>query len=424
MAQNIFVVGPDELNWSKLKSMKNADQYHFHELLSYGESHGAARYDVQPMLEKARTRLAEFEGPIDAIVSFWDFPVSLMLPILSREFGTVSASLESVFMCEDKYWSRVKQREVVPDMVPEFARFDPFDEDPLAEIGIDFPFWIKPIKSFASHLGFRIESKKDFDRAIKEIREKIGHFSEPFQYLQQFAEIPEEIRSGGFCIAEQIIGGKQCTLEGYVCNGVVDSHGIVDSFRLSNRVSFARFEYPSDLPARVKDQIFSASEKVMKHIGFDNSPFNIEYFYNRKKDKLWLLEINPRIAQSHSDLFKKVDGASNHRIMVDIALGRTPDWPRREGEFRIASKLFIRSFKTGNVTRVPGRREIEEVQQKFAGTIVQSLVHEGMNLDELPYQDSYSYKLAILYMGADNRKELLENFEEARRMLNFQVKEK
>ncbi len=421
MDRNIFVVGPDELNWSKLRSMKNADQYHFHELLSYGESHGAACYDVPPMLEKARAKLKAFDGSIDAIVSFWDFPVSLMLPVLGREFGTVVSSLESVFMCEDKYWSRVKQREVVPDLVPGFARFDPFDDAALSGIDLEFPFWIKPIKSFAGHLGFRIESAEDFQRAVDEMRKKIHRFSEPFEYLRQFARIPDEIRHGGFCIAEQIIGGKQCTLEGYVCEGEVDSHGIVDSYRHPNRVSFSRFEYPSNLPKKVKDRIFEASEKVMKHIGFDNSPFNIEYFYDKKSDQLWLLEINPRIAQSHSDLFKKVDGASNHRIMVDIALGHKPDWPRRQGDFAVAAKLFIRAFSPGKVTRVPGKLQIEKVQEMFAGTIVQPLVREGMDLDDLPYQDSYSYKLAILYMGAENRRQLLRNFEEARRMLDFRV---
>ncbi len=421
--KNVFVVGPDELNWSKLRSLKDADQYNFHELLAYEESHGAVQYDVEAMLEKARSRLNDFSGSIDAIVSFWDFPVSLMLPILAREFGTVSPPLESVFMCEDKYWSRVKQREVIPDLVPAFARFDPFDDDALEKIDLDFPFWVKPIKSFASHLGFRIASKSDFRKAIEKTRAKIGGFSEPFEYLQQFAQIPDEIRNGGFCIAEQIIGGKQCTLEGYVCNGEVDSHGIIDSYRHPNRVSFTRFEYPSQLPDQVKAKIFSASEKVLRHIGFDNSPFNIEYFYDRKNDKLWLLEMNPRIAQSHSDLFKKVDGASNHRIMVDIALGRKPDWPRREGEFRVGAKLFIRAFERGRVTRVPGREEIERVQEKFPGTFVQSLVHEGMDLADLPYQDSYSYKLAILYMGAENQKQLVHNFEEARRMLDFQIVE-
>jgi hypothetical protein len=108
---------------------------------------------------------------------------------------------------------------------------------------------------------------------------------------------------------EGVSSSKQCRLEGFVCNGQVDSHGIVDSYRHPNRVSFSRYQYPSRLSRAVQDRVFDASSQIMTHLGFDNSGFNIEYFYDRRQDKLWLVEINPRIAQSHSDLFKKLDSA-------------------------------------------------------------------------------------------------------------------
>jgi len=419
--KNIFVIGPDELNWSKLRSLPDADRYKFHALLSYEESHGAAEYDVRSMLKKARAQLDGFDGSIDAIVSFWDFPVSLMVSILGREYGTACAPLESVFKCEHKYWSRIEQQRVLPELTPRFVRFDPFDAKALEKIDLPFPYWIKPIKSFAGHLGFRISSERQFHRAIEHVRRHIGHFSEPFDYLLQFAEVPEDIREGGFCLAEEIIGGKQCTLEGFVCDGEVDSHGIVDSYRHPNRVSFSRFEYPSKLPRRVGEQIFEVSRKLMKQLRFDNSAFNIEYFYDERRDRLWLLEINPRIAQSHSDLFNKVDGVSNHHIMVQVALGNHPEWPHRRGDYGVAAKLFIRAFGDGRVEKGPGEREIEEVERRFPGTIVQPLVEEGMRLSELPYQDSYSFKMAILYMGASDHRQLLKNFEEARGILGYRV---
>ncbi|MFW5722012.1 MAG: D-alanine--D-alanine ligase, partial [Desulfohalobiaceae bacterium] len=88
MKKNVFVVGPDEMNWSKLRTMKGTEGYTLHELLTYEETHGAKEYDPGWMLDQARKRLDAFEGSIDAIVSFWDFPVSLMLPILAREYNT------------------------------------------------------------------------------------------------------------------------------------------------------------------------------------------------------------------------------------------------------------------------------------------------------------------------------------------------
>ena len=421
MKKNIFVIGPDDLNWAKLNHLKGAENYTFHELLAYEESHGAKEYDAKWMLEEARRRLDAFDGPIDAIVSFWDFPVSMMLPILARRYGTLSPTLESVLQCEHKYWSRLRQKEVLPDLTPAFVRFDPFDDAALDKIDLPFPFWIKPIKSFAGHLGFRIGSAADFQAAVATIRQGIGRFSKPFDDLLEYADIPDEIRSGGFCLAEEIIAGKQVTLEGFAGDGTIDSHGIVDSYRHPNRVSFSRFQYPSRLPGPVKKRIFEASQRVMKHIGFDNSPFNIEFFHDPRTDTLKLLEINPRIAQSHSDLFKKVDGASNHRIMVEVGLGKHPQWEQNQGDFKVAAKLFIRAFADGRVTRVPTEARIARAEELFPGTIVQVLVDKGMPLSRMRYQDSYSYKLAIVYMGAASQRELLMNFEEVKRILDFRV---
>ncbi|MFO7982031.1 MAG: ATP-grasp domain-containing protein [Desulfuromonadales bacterium] len=421
MKRNIFILGPDELNWEKLNSLRDADRYDFHELLSYEESHGSSEYNVPQMMEKAENQLDEFSGSIDAIVSFWDFPVSLMVAILGKKYGTDCAPLESVFKCEHKYWSRVEQQKARPDVTPAFARFDPFDDDALGKIDLEYPFWIKPIKSFGAHLGFLIESAEDFHRSIEQIRKKVGHFSEPFNYLLQFAEVPKEIREGGFFLAEQIIDGQQCTLEGFACDGEIDSHGVIDSYRHPNKVSFSHFEYPSRMPQEIRDRIKEASRDVMRQIGFDNSPFNIEFLYNRDEDKLWLLEINPRIAQSHSDLFKKVDGTSNHHIMVQVGLGNHPQWPRRQGDFGAAGKFFVRSFEGGTVARTPDAEDIARVKDLFPGTIVQSLVEEGQELSELKYQDSYSYKLALLYMGAENHEKLRENFEKAKEILGYKV---
>ncbi|MFW5791280.1 MAG: ATP-grasp domain-containing protein [Desulfohalobiaceae bacterium] len=425
MKKNVFVVGPDEMNWSKLRTMKGTEGYTLHELLTYEETHGAKEYDPGWMLDQARKRLDAFEGSIDAIVSFWDFPVSLMLPILAREYNTMSPSLTSVLQCEHKYWSRVKQQEAVPDLTPGFARFDPFDEDPRGAIDLDFPYWVKPVKAFGGYLGFRIQDEADFEKALAAIRKGIGRFQKPLDQILRYADedIPEDIRSGGFCIAEEIIGGKQVTLEGFASRGEIDSHGIVDSYRHENQVSFSRFQYPSNLPEAVKKRIFEASRTVMGHIGFDNSPFNIEYFYDEDADTLKLLEINPRIAQSHSDLFKKVDGTSNHHVMVEVGLGRNPDWKRGLGDFTIGSKLFVRAFEDGRVTRVPTKEQIERVKERFPGTLVQVLVEQGEQLSEMLYQDSYSYKLAIVYMGADSQKELLSNFEEVKDILGFRVEQ-
>lgn len=426
MKKNVFVIGLDDHNTEILKTLRQVQDGEIivRQLLEYEETHGAAEYPIEQMLQKAVGVINDFPGPIDAVTAFWDFPVSCMVPILCAKYGLHSASLESVLKCEHKYWSRIEQRKLIPEHIPRFQSFDPFDEDSFARVKqkLRFPFWIKPIKSFGSHLGFRIRNEKDWQQAIPVIRGNIGTFTDPLDYVMGLAELPAEIADNkDICIAEEIISGRQCTLEGYVYNGRVRIYGVVDSIRYAKMPSFSRYHYPSHLPKAAQKEMIDITRKLMGHIGYDNRAFNVEFFYDMKKGHAWLLEVNTRMAQSHADLFYKVDGASSHEIMADLSLGREPDFPYREGSYGCAGKFFVRTFHDGMVTRTPSEERIAEARARFPGLIVQPMVREGMALSQLLYQDSYSYYLAILYMGGKNERDLMKKYQECVDFLDFQV---
>lgn len=418
--KNIFLIGLNPFNRAKLETVANADQYNFHGLLE--EPH---HYDVPGMLAEAEKELRAFPGPIDAIVGYADFPISTMLPILCPKFGLRTPSLESVLKCEHKYWARLEQKRVVPDCIPRFAPVDPFDENVFSKIPFSFPFWIKPIKSCASYLGFRVHNEKEFRHAISENRKHINKLGEPFNFVLRHARLPPKVVSvdGNHCIAEEIISGRQCTLEGCVFEGVVSYHGVVDSIRELNRSSFARYEYPSRLPRPVQERMGKIGAKVLKHIGFDNSGFNMEFFWDERHDRIWLLEINTRVAQHHSDLFEKIDGTTNHEVPVQIGLGNRPNIPHGTGPFHRAATFFLRTYRNGIVAEVPSAEEIGAITKRFPGTIVQPQVQPGTQLSDLHEQDSYSYALAIVYMGESSQKQLLANWRQCARLLHFRILE-
>ncbi len=422
--KNIFMIGLNAFNHGKLKSLKNFEYYNFHGLISPEEAEDADQYDIPAMLKDMEGKLAEFEGSVDAIVTYIDFPISMMTPILRKKFGLVFPSLESILKCQHKYWSRVVQQEVIPDAIPGFSPVNPFADDPLATVEFGFPFWLKPVKSVGSYLGFRIKNRKEFDRAIGVIRQYIGRMAEPFNDIMDRADIPDDIRQidGNYCIAEQLIGGRQCTLEGYVFKGMVTIHGVVDSIRHSNRSTFFHYDYPSRLPRSVQERMTKMTKKVLGHIGYDNHPFNIEFFWNQSTDKIWLLEINSRISQSHSDLFEKVDGSSNHQITVELGLGRDPAFPYRKGEYARASKFFYRKWEDAVVTRVPTAEEITAIEKEVPGVLIEVKVEEGIRLGDLNEQDSYSYDLAWIFVGANNYRELSRKYLLCLEKLRFEFK--
>jgi len=424
MKKNIFVIGLDDFNLRMIRSVRNAENYNIYGLLDIHMLIDSGKYRLVDMLEMADAELSLFDGPVDAIVGYTDFPVSTIVPVLCERFQVPGPTLESVVKCEHKYWSRLEQRKVIPEHIPAFVEFDPFDDQALDHIPFEFPFWVKPVKSTASQLGFRIKNKKDFYRAIKMLRAHIGLFR-PFDQMLDMVPLPPEVAgvNSSHCVAEQIISGRQCTLEGYVFNGQVHTYGIIDSIREPNRTTFARYQYPSLLPKRVKQEMSRISEKVMLQMGFDNSAFNLEFFWNKKNNKIWFLEINTRIPQSHSDLFQKVDGVSNHQIMMDVALGQDPWFPERQGKFAVAGKFFLREYQDKLITGTPTREDLEELNQVIPGTLVDLQGKAGMKLSDIPEQDSYSYATAFVYLGAQSQKELLEKFRRCRELLRFEFQD-
>ena len=113
--------------------------------------------------------------------------------------------------------------------------------------------------------------------------------------------------------------------------------------------------------------------------------------------------------------------SSYHQVLVDIATGNRPRMPRAEGRYNRASKFHHRVFKDGKVVRTPSEEDIRKVQETLPGTQVIVEVTEGQQLSELENQDSYSYRLAVIYMGAEDDDTLLENYRQCVEMLDFRV---
>jgi len=425
MTKHVFIVGLNETNHTRLKRLHGAEDITFHGVLDPAEVYDTEVFPISEMLRRAETQIRDAGVAVDAIAGYMDFPVSTMLPILCKKFGARTTSLESLLKCEHKYWSRVVQREVIPDHIPRFTAFDPFDDAALAKIGesgLGFPFFVKPIKSSGSRLGFKIDGPEDFEQAIARLREEIGLISEPFNFVLDQATLPPEIKAidGHFCMAEEIIGGHQCTVEGYVHEGEVVPYGIVDSIRYPQVLSFFRYQYPSALPPHVQARMRELTRLIMTHTGFDNSAFNIEFFWDEPRDHVWLLEVNTRISQSHCDLFEKVDGVSHQQVTIDLALGNRPRMDSGQGRYPVAAKFFHRVFfKDATVAKAPTAEEIAAVQRRFPDTYIAPQVKPGVHLSDLPEQDSYSFAVAYIWMGAQDEQSLVDGYDQALAGLTF-----
>jgi hypothetical protein len=422
--RNVLIVGLDEFNRGELEAMRGADNYRFHPLMEFDEIGRDSEDGINfaTLLGECRRRLAAFPGRIDAVTSFWDFPISELVPMLCAERGLPGPTLTSVLKCNHKYWSRVEQSRVIAEHVPEFRAVDIFDDEAVDALDLAYPFWLKPVRSYASMLGFRIRGRVDLNQAVQQIREELPRLGDPFDGVLERADIPEEMVAvgGQHCLAEAIIGGRQCTLAGWVHRGEVQVYGVVDSIRVANGSSFARYQYPSTLPQSVRRRMIDIGTRFVEHIGYDDAAFNIELFWQRRDNRIHFLEINSRTSQSHADLFRQVDGSPNLQVAVQLALGERPDFVLGAGQHRCAAKFFIRHDRDQVVTRVPTGADVDAVHQRYPSASVVIAVEEGTRLSDLVEQDAYTYVLGLLFLAADSETALMRQHREILEMLPFE----
>ena len=423
MGKNIFVAGLDNFNLEILKRIKDGASIEFHPLLHYSEIRSSDEYRVKELIKTCEKRLDRFNHTIDGVIGYFDFPSTDIVPIICKKYNLPSTSIGSVMLIENKLWARKEQHKVIKKHIPAFVGFNPNDIHSPKQVDLVFPFWIKPIRSFKSYLAFKITDKESFLRGVAALKRDAMKITAPFRTLMDYAQIPEDFQPflDCSCIAESMELGNQCTVEGYVYNNEVICYGIVDSISEQDRSSLTAYEYPSRLPDHVQEKMIDLSKRIMAHIGYNNATFNIEYFYNPEDGRISLLEINPRCSQSHAPLFEKVDGISNLAIMVDLAMGKKPEFQKGGGVFNIAAKYMVRSYEDGIITRIPGREDIQNLKDRFPDAQIKLHVDAGTRLSRLYNQDSYTYELMDIYIGGNDYEDLTDKYEACLNMLKFSI---
>jgi biotin carboxylase len=423
LEQHLFVVGLDEANLVLLEGLQDAERTRYVPALDFEEIRGVEEFDVDGLLRLAKERMDAHPGRVDGVCTFLDFPATDLVPLLAAHAGVPGPSLEAVLRCDHKYWSRLVQAEVAPEAVPRIALFDPFDPSSMEAIDLPYPFWVKPLNAYRSHLGFLVTDAQDLRAAADELRHALPRLSGPLQAVLAHAEVPENVRRlpEHAVLAEELLTGRLCTIEGYVTGGHPHAYAVVDSVREPGSSSFARYEYPSTLPHRMQAGLCALAERVVGATGLDASPFNVEVFVDAERGQFGLLEINARLSQSHAPLFELVDGTTHLKIMVDIALGRPVSLPRRQGPYAVAAKFFLRAHHDGVVRRVPDAERVRRIEREVPGAIVHVLVDEGTRLSELEDQDAYSYELVEVYLGAADQPELMQRWERCQQLLEIDL---
>ncbi|HLL71600.1 MAG TPA: ATP-grasp domain-containing protein [Pyrinomonadaceae bacterium] len=387
---------------------------YFDRQLSGDAEPDSAALDTLSLIEEIVSRYTRER--IEGVTSGIGYPGMLVASLIAGRLGLPGTTVESVLLCEHKYYARAAQQKLTPSATPSFQIVPP---DGFGERGapdIPFPLFLKPVKSCFSINAQKVSSLPELLRAAR-TRHMPAWFLSPFNDLLKAHTNYEYDAS--HLLVETLLEGAQVSLEGYVFRGRVYILGIIDSVMFPGTISFERFVYPSRLPAEVQSRMARIAETFISGIGYDNALFNMELMYNAASGEIHIIEVNPKIASQFTDLFDKVDGTSSYAPLLQIALGEEPARTSVRGEFKLAASCVLRTFEDRRVLRTTSAAQLAELTRKFPDARIETFVSEGQLLSDT-MQDGKSFRYALVNIGANSASELDAKLDSCKKLLDFQ----
>ena len=415
--KNIVIICPTIRDKREIDRISTEDKYK-HNYIFYGKNprENLPAFDPGSFIKEFQEDFKDI--PIDGIIGTHDYPGSIVASILSEKLKIPGPGILPNLICQHKYYSRIYQKNTVPEAVPEFFLIDPSDRKYSGPP--NFPLFIKPVKSFFSIFAAMIKDKQQYDEFIQSYRKHGQKFSIPLNILlKKYSDLKINAE---FLIAEKLMSGQQVTLEGYVYNGKIEIIGITDSIMYPETISFKRFEYPSSLPTKIQKKMAGIARSFISSIGFDNGVFNIEFFYNPEENSVKIIEVNPRMASQFADLMEKARGINTYKIQADLCLGRDPIHDKNSGKFKYATSFVLRSFEDKRIVRLPGKDDITKIHNICPEARVEIYGKEGALLSE-ELQDMQSYRYGIINLGGNSRQELDDKLKQCISLLSFDLED-
>ena len=418
--KRLLVLFPKDWDRDELEQPRYRERYAFFyegfDLFRFPENARLITFNVKRYVDKL---VKKYHGRIDGVISNNEQFGALIAAVVARRLGLPGTDPAVIIAAQHKYYARCLQQKIVPEATPRYAVF-PYKMHTAAEVGLPFPLYVKPVKATYSVLARRVD---DFAQLQAHLRFSafetlvIRKLVKPFNDLM--ARYTPFTIDAHHLIAEEVMSGVQVNLDGFMHNGKMTILGIVDAVMYPGTQAFARFEYPSRLPADVQARMKALAEKLFTGLDYGHGFFNLELIYQPDTGRIQIIEINPRMASQIANLYRRVDGYDPYEVLIDLAVGQAPRVTAGEGAFGAAASFVFRRFDGREVTRVPKQAQIDSVQQRYPDARLMLYLKRGASLArEMKWLGSYRY--AVLNLGGASAEDLHQRYDDIRRELSFE----
>lgn len=350
---------------------------------------------------------------LDGVVGVTDEP-SIVAALLAERLGLTTTPPVSIYRAQNKAVFKQFATQVAPAHPPTFVLTRPAEGAEIVGEEL-FPAFIKPARGSLSVDSYLVHSPDHLHSVLKSVfrkRRQLVDWAELF--FQHWAQ-PDDPPSRSFLL-QPFIDARQFTVDGWVCQGQMGLFGVTETVYTPDRKSFERFDCPAHLRAPVYRELEAMLTQLVALLEYDNAVFNMEFFVTDNEDII-PIEFNTRLSIQFSPLWRQRFTKSNIDVMLEIAIGRTPD-PQPLPQPRRASSCVLRTYQDQLVTAVPTPTEIATL--KAAGYLesVRLLADVGTKLSDYK-QDAYTYRYALIDIAGNTHKDILRKLEYVKQHLHF-----
>lgn len=416
--KRVLVVFPKEWDREEFSRGEYADYefvYEGFDLFRFPVNARLLTFDAAAFVERL---VAKWRGRIDGVFSNNEYFGALIASAVANRLGLPGTPPHVVVTAQHKYYSRLAQQRIAPEAVPRFAVF-PYSVRHPSQIGMPFPFFVKPVRATFSVLARRVDDFAALQRHLSFswfealiIRRLVKPFHDLMPCYTDFTVDAHHM------IAEAPLAGHEVNIDGYVHEGRVGFIGLSDAMMFPGTDQFQRFVYPSRVPPGIQERMRSLAARLLDGLGYRHGFFNIEMFWNPQDDSIMLIELNPRLASQLAGLYQRVDGILPHRMLLDLCVGAAPSHAPAATRCAIAASLVSRRFDGRALERVPGAAELARVQARYPDAAVMLYLKRGLSLArEMKWLGSYRY--AVVNLGGADEQDLENRYDEIKKLLGF-----
>ena len=420
MRKKILFLFPQEWDYTALDAL--GDEYEFifdgFDIFKFPENARLLWFDARAYVDKLTRRFTR--GNLAGVMSTNEQYGALIAAAVARNLGLPGTAPAAIVRAQHKYYARQLHKQAIPEATPDFAVF-PYKVPDPENVGIPYPFFVKPVKAAHSVLARRVDTPDELRRHLTFhpwekyiIKRLVRPFNDLMPLYTDFDINPEHL------LGESLITGRhQVTVDGYARHGEVEIVGIVDAIMYPGTQAFQRFEYPSSLPPGVQARLGDISARAIRAVGFDHGAFNVELIWDDQTDRIQLIEVNPRLAAQFGDLYEKVDGRNTYQLLLDLTVDRDPHMRQGRGAYGSAASFVFREFN-GAEKIAPDRAQIAWLSAHYPDALLHTYIKEGHSRwREVKWLGSYRY--AVLNLGGRDRHDMFARFEHICEHLRFET---